>query len=100
VYGEYYGRLAITPDGTRILAMIYEGSYSATFKRLDVFSTSSLQSGTTRFVKTGSVPITEQSSVCSYSDYDCTTFGVLVASADNKAAFWLGNQKIIVLKLP
>jgi hypothetical protein len=98
--GEYYGRMDLTPDGTRLLAMVYEGSYSATFKRLDVFSTSALGAGTTRFLKTGSVPVTEQASECSNSDYDCHTFGYLLPAADSKTVFWLGNARLLTFKLP
>lgn len=98
---EHYGRVALTPDGTRIIALVYEGNYSATYKRIDVFSTSTYQSGTTRFAKIGSMSVSKQATNCeNYDSYYCTTTGVLLPSADSKAVFWIGNQWLQVFKLP
>jgi hypothetical protein len=66
---------------------------------LDVYSTSAFAAGTTNFLKTASVPLGSDVSLCTAGSSDCY-LQYLLPSADSKAVFWIGNSAMQVIPLP
>ena len=102
---ESHFLMTLTPDGSRILVLrkTYNNTSHTTLvsQAIDVYSATALVSGTTDFVKTGSLPITTDASVCTSGSDDCY-YGnqYLLPSVDSNTLFWIGNQNMQVFSIP
>jgi hypothetical protein len=97
--GEFWSRMALTPDGLKIIAIAETDLHSTA--RLDVFSTTALAPGTTRFAKIGSISVALRSADCfPQFPYGCEPVGYLMATLDNKSVIWAGNKRLQVFNLP
>jgi hypothetical protein len=95
---QFLSRLALSPDGTRIVALATKDS---SVLRIDVFDTTRYVSGSTRFQKIGSITPASPSADCGPQGiYGCTMYGQLIVSHDNQWVFWLGNKKVQAFRMP
>ena len=95
---QYLSRLALSPDGKRIVALATKDS---SVLRIDVFDTTRYVSGSTRFQKIGSITPASPSADCGPQGiYGCTMYGQLIVSHDHQRVFWLGNKKVQVFRMP
>jgi len=102
VSNEAYGAQTISPDGTRIVAVVdsftSQWSSNLTGVRIDIFDSTKYSPGTTDFVKIASIPMTTNPG-CS-DVLACNVSGYLLVSLDGKTIFSLGNQALQVFKMP
>lgn len=99
---EFWAEMALTPDGKKIIALARpnNNNYSGAMPHLDVFSTAELTPGTTRFLKTGSIALSELSAACGSQDDVCHASGSLMVSNDNRTVFWAGNKRVQAFRIP
>jgi hypothetical protein len=100
---DEWSLMTLTPDGSKILVLhkTFTGSGHGTLASmaLDVYSASAFAAGTTNFLKTASVPLGSDVSLCTAGSSDCY-LQYLLPSADSKAVFWIGNSAMQVIPLP
>lgn len=98
---EFWGDVALTPDGKKILVVRQQSSGIGVPLSIDVYSTQSLRAGTTEFERSARIPLTTDVRWCDPAAFSCS-YGAtkLLPARDSSTVFWFGNKSMMVIPLP
>lgn len=93
----------LSPDGRRIYRLVgaetSDTDHSYVIQRIDVFDTTRLSPGTSRFVVLGSIALPDKAADCwDACQYD--PFGHLMIDPTGRTLFWVGNASMVVVPIP
>ena len=89
----------LSADGSRAYRPL-TASNSTAISSIDVFDTTRFASGTTNFLKLGTIPVPELSTSCPPDAYICQVTPQFFLSDFDNTLFLLGNQNLLVIPIP